>query len=124
MNEYQVKAMRTNDGKAEYRLTKMLLKRHQMDCPEDLAGIIDGCLGLSGEVGEFTDLIKKWVFHEKAIDLEHAKKELGDVCWYVTMICESFGWDLQEILDLNIRKLEKRYPEGFDPNVVRKEGDI
>jgi NTP pyrophosphatase (non-canonical NTP hydrolase) len=72
------------------------------------------------------DLVKKWIFHEHPIDEEHLKKELGDICWYIALICFCFGWDLQEILDLNIRKLEKRYPEGFDvdQSKVRKEGDI
>jgi hypothetical protein len=36
------------------------------------------------------------------------------------------GWDLNDIMDLNIRKLEKRYPEGFNLDKCnhRKEGDI
>ena len=34
--------------------------------------------------------------------------------WYVAMICESFNWTLDEIMQMNIEKLEKRYPDGFD----------
>lgn len=34
--------------------------------------------------------------------------------WYVAMICESFNWSLDEIMQMNIKKLEKRYPDGFD----------
>lgn len=126
MENYVKKAMRTYDRKSESRLTKILLKKYQIDCKWDLGGILDGCLGLAGEVGEFVDLVKKWIFHEHPIDEEHLKKELGDICWYVALICFCFGWDLQEILDLNIRKLEQRYPEGFDvdQSKVRKEGDI
>lgn len=126
MENYVKKAMRTYDRKSESRLTKILLKKYQVGSKWDLGGILDGCLGLAGEVGEFVDLVKKWIFHEHAIDEEHLKKELGDVCWYIALICFCFGWDLQEILDLNIQKLEKRYPEGFDvdQSKVRKEGDI
>ena len=72
------------------------------------------CLGLAGEVGEFNDMIKKWVFHEKELDMEHAKKEMGDVLWYVAMMCESFGWNMGEIMQMNVDKLKARYPEGFD----------
>lgn len=122
--EYQSYAMRTNDGKSTNRLRANLeivdyFKQEKSPIPEgsmDLGGILNGCLGLSGEVGEFNDLIKKWIFHEKRIDLDHAKKELGDVMWYIAMICESFAWDMDEIMQLNVDKLKARYPEGFDPD--------
>ena len=85
-----------------------------------------GCLGLAGEAGETLDMIKKWIFHEKDLDREHLKKELGDVMWYRAMICYSFGFDLDEILQMNIDKLKARYPEGFDTKRAnhRAEGDI
>ena len=43
-----------------------------------------------------------------------AMKELGDVLWYVAMICHSFGWNLNTIMQMNVDKLKARYPEGFD----------
>ena len=59
--EYQELAMRTNDGNANYRL-----RQAQVDNIEyDFDDIFNACLGLSGEVGEFNDMIKKWIFHEK-----------------------------------------------------------
>jgi hypothetical protein len=33
------------------------------------------------------------------------------------MCCDAFGWDMSEIMEINIEKLKKRYPDGFD--VVR-----
>ena len=33
--------------------------------------------------------------------------------WYLAMISNVFGWDLETILAENIEKLKKRYPEGF-----------
>jgi len=59
-------------------------------------------------------MIKKHIFHEKTLDETHAKKELGDIMWYIAMMCESFGWDMNEIAEMNIDKLKARYPEGFD----------
>lgn len=122
-NEYQKLAMRTNDGKATRRLERQIL---MVDYLYDLGGIFDAALGLSGEVGEFNDLLKKWVFHEKGLDVEHLKKELGDIMWYVAMMCHSFGWELDEILQMNVDKLKARYPEGFDIELAnnRKKGDI
>jgi NTP pyrophosphatase (non-canonical NTP hydrolase) len=88
--------------------------------------VLNGCLGLAGEAGETLDMIKKWIFHEKDLDREYLKKELGDVMWYMAMICYSFGFDLDEILQMNIDKLKARYPEGFDTERAnhRAEGDI
>lgn len=119
-NEYQNLAMRTNDGLGIERIMNMADNLEQgvedsiPDTGIDLGGIINGLFGLSGEAGELTDMIKKWIFHEKELDEDHAKKELGDVMWYAAMICESFGWSLDEIMQMNIDKLKKRYPEGFD----------
>ena len=50
----------------------------------------------------------------------------GDVLWYAAMICHSFGWDLDEVMRLNIAKLRERYPEGYDTENAnhRKEGDV
>ena len=131
--EYQKLAMRTNDRKGTERLKRpidLLERGDKPDCfnavVNDLGGIFNACLGLSGEVGELNDMIKKWIFHEKPFDEEHAKKEMGDVLWYVAMMCHSFRWDLDDILQMNIDKLKARYPDGFD--VVRannrKEGDV
>ena len=46
--------------------------------------------------------------------MEHLKKEIGDVCWYVAMLCEAMNFSLDEILQINIEKLKARYPEGFN----------
>ena len=133
-NEYQKLAMRTNDGKATDRLNDKIemiefFKDAKAGRPAekyDLGGIFNAAFGLSGEVGEFNDMLKKWVFHEKELDVVHAKKELGDIMWYVAMMCHSFGWELDEILQMNVDKFKARYPDGFDVNLAnnRKEGDI
>lgn len=129
--EYQKLAMRTNDGKATDRMIeKCNLKINEAGVFKsddiDLGGVFNACLGLSGEVGELNDMIKKWIFHEKPFDEVHAKKELGDVLWYVAMMCHSFGWDLDEIMQMNVDKLKARYPQGFSVELAnnRKAGDV
>ncbi len=128
-NDYQNKAMRTNDRKGTDRLLKVIqesdLKLNQVT-GVDVGGILNACLGLSGEVGELNDMVKKVIFHEKELDEDHLKKELGDVMWYVAMFCESMNWNLDEILQMNVDKLISRYPDGFDVNRAnnRKEGDV
>lgn len=122
-NEYQESAMRTNDRKATERLVGKAVIDNDF---KDFGGIFNACLGLSGEVGEFNDMIKKWIFHEKQLDINHAKKEAGDICWYLAMLCESFGWSLDEIMQMNVEKLKARYPDGFDIERAnhRMNGDI
>lgn len=63
---------------------------------------------------------------KRVVMLTDLKKELGDVMWYMAMICYSFGFNLDEILQMNIDKLKARYPEGFDTERAnhRAEGDI
>lgn len=68
-NEYQKLAMRTNDGLSGYRL-RLVCENTDVD----IADLLMGCLGLAGESGELLDLIKKWIFHAKPLDEEHAKK--------------------------------------------------
>lgn len=136
-NEYQESAMRTNDRKATERLLRNMLtcdmehlKWKNLIAEDknhiDFGGVFNACLGLSGEVGEFNDMIKKWIFHEKQLDIDHAKKEAGDICWYLAMLCESFGWSLDEIMQMNVDKLKARYPDGFDIERAnhRMDGDI
>lgn len=121
--EYQQLAMRTKNGKCNDRL---ITKLHLNTSKIDIGGVLNGALGLSGEVGETLDMIKKWVFHEKELDTEHLKKELGDIMWYMAKMCHSFEFDLDEILKMNIDKLRARYPEGFSVERAnnRAENDI
>ena len=123
-NEYQSHAMRTNDRKGTERLLKFIEEHKDIN----VGGLLNGYNGLFGEGGESCDMIKKWIFHEKPLDIEHFKKEIGDILWYVAMICESMNFDLDEIMQMNIDKLKARYPmnEGFTVERAnnRAEGDV
>ena len=69
-------------------------------------------LGIAGEAGDVAGCIKKTFAHDN--DQKHGIREnIGDTLWYTAMICNFFNWDLQEILEENVKKLEKRYPQGF-----------
>lgn len=129
--EYQALAMRTNDKKSTDRLLNKIndlkIGNRGEDTPEiELGGVLNAGLGLSGEVGELNDMLKKWIFHEKQLDVEHLKREISDVCWYLALMCDSFEFNLDEIMQINIDKLKARYPEGFDTYRAnhRQEGDV
>jgi hypothetical protein len=46
----------------------------------------NAALGLFGESGEIADAIKKAEFQGHVLDVEHLKKEAGDVLWYVALL--------------------------------------
>ncbi len=87
--------------------------------------ILHALHGMVGEIGELHSLHQK-VYQGHAIDEEHAKKECSDICWFIAEYCTANDWDLSEILQMNVDKLMKRYPEGFniDKSLNRAEGDI
>lgn len=69
-------------------------------------------LGVAGEAGDVASCIKKTIFHENKNVLDGARENIGDMMWYVAMICNFYGWSLDEILDENLEKLKKRYASG------------
>ena len=64
------------------------------------------------------EIVKKIIFQGKPANednLEHLKIELGDILWYVAQACLALDISLEELTDMNIKKLSKRYPAGtFD----------
>lgn len=109
INEYQQLAMRTlNPNLSEKEV------------------LINGVMGLCGESGEAIDIVKRHLAQGHELDKEHLAKELGDIAWYLAETATVLGYSLEDILQMNIDKLKKRYPEGFDieKSIHRQEGDI
>ena len=69
-------------------------------------------LGIAGEAGDVASCVKKTFAHQNNQE-QGIRENLGDTFWYAAMICNFFKWDMQEVLEENIEKLKKRYPEGF-----------
>lgn len=88
--------------------------------------LINSVMGLCGESGEAIDIVKKWLAQGHELDKEHLAKELGDIAWYLAEAATALDVPLEDILEANIDKLKKRYPEGFDceKSMKRLEGDI
>ena len=91
-------------------------------CKTSHEKIENGALGLCGEAGECADLVKKYMFQGHALDRERLAEELGDVLWYCAELAAGLGMKLSEVAQMNIRKLEKRYPYGFDADRSRNRG--
>lgn len=99
INEYQKLAMRTLNPEIEKKEL-----------------ILNASMGLCGESGEVIDLVKKHLFQGHDLDEEVLIKELGDVAWYLAEAATALNVDLSEILEKNIKKLENRFPDGFNSN--------
>ena len=69
--------------------------------------------GLASEVGEVCGIHQKYL-QGKPISLNDLKLEIGDVLWMLAELCDVYRFSLDDIAELNIAKLKKRYPDGFD----------
>lgn len=76
--------------------------------------LIECAFGLVGEAGEFVDGVKKHLFHGHSINGVSGKKELGDVAYYLATMCTLTGVSLSDVIQMNVDKLNERYPNGFE----------
>ena len=96
-NDYQRMAMRTAG-----------------DYASDFDMMLNAVYGLNGESGEVIDLLKKHEFQGHDLDRDKLIDEAGDVAWYLALLASALGVSLEEIMQKNVDKLKKRYPDGFD----------
>ncbi len=85
--------------------------------------LLHGIIGLSGEVGELMDNIKRTMFYGLRPDQNNIREECGDILWYLAQICRSQGFTFEELMDENIAKLKARYPNKFtkDDSILRRD---
>ena len=99
LNEYQERALET----------AMHGKEHK---------IIYAALGLGNEAGEVLGKIKKWLRGddgkgEMSEERKDALKgELGDVLWYVAVLANDLGLNLDDVARANVEKLKSRKERG------------
>ena len=107
------------------RLTELEIEN---DC--NVPQLLTAALGLTAEAGEFTEVVKKIFLQGKPYNEEnvfHMKRELGDICWYLAQACMALDTTFDEVIEMNVEKLQARYPGGsFDVHKSenRKEGDL
>ena len=109
-------------------LTRMNKLELEDDC--NLSQLLTAALGLGAESGEFTEVVKKIILQGKPYNEDnvfHMKRELGDICWYIAQACMALDTTFDEIIEMNVDKLKKRYPGGefnVHQSENRKEGDL
>ena len=133
LNDSLMKELSRRQGcQAEIRehdadIYQMDVLKYAPDYQHYMPNVLYAAIGMCGEAGEVSELVKKYAYHGHAIDKDHLARELGDVLWYVSYMAHLFGYPLGKIMAMNQEKLAKRYPDGkFDAERSRnrKEGDI
>ena len=108
-NEYQSKAIKFD-----------LFKNNASICGN---GFLEKVLGLVGEAGETADKFKKIIRDKNGAisdeDRTAIMKELGDVLWYISSIASYLGLSLDDVAQMNIKKLDERDKH----NSLHGEGD-
>lgn len=106
----------TSDESNEFNSMMERLKNLQENNEEiNISLLLTSSLGLSSESGEFTELCKKFLFQKKEMtsdNIYHAKRELGDIIWYWINACRALNFNPNDVIEENVKKLEKRYPGG------------
>jgi NTP pyrophosphatase (non-canonical NTP hydrolase) len=110
-----------NDYKVAVNRTAKSMHTQEID--GNTLDVLHWSLGLSGEVGELVDTVKKHVFYGQDFDMVNAQEELGDILFYLTAMCESLGLDLEYVMDNNKMKLLQRYPTGYSDESAKLRAD-
>ena len=98
------------------------LVRRLCKTPEELMKEITGdklhlqhaLMGLISEVGEIGTTIKKTCIYNAPLDKENILEEAGDLLFYLNQLLMECGFTIPAALRHNLRKLNKRYPSGYN----------
>ena len=80
---------------------------------ERTARLVHYGLGVGTESGEFQDAIKKCIAYGRVIDDVNLVEECGDLLWYIARTLKVLNFTIEDAMNMNINKLEKRFPEKF-----------
>ena len=73
-------------------------------------------LGLVGEAGEVADKVKKILRDKEGVFDKYSKDaiklELGDVLWYIAQLSSELGYELEDVANANLQKLNSRKNRG------------
>lgn len=95
-NEYQSQARRTQNKN---------LNGHERR--------LHALFGLCSEVGEIQSIYQK-AYQGHCVEKDKVVDELGDLMWFAAELADVLGVNLGDVVQRNIDKLWRRYPEGFD----------
>ena len=75
--------------------------------------LVHAVIGITGEAGELASQTQKSVYYGKELDVKNIKEELGDLLWYISLLCNTLGLSLEDVMEANQKKLSERYPDKY-----------
>lgn len=111
-NEYQRLAVRTECDQ-EKSMERMCPGEVGEDTTTDPIRLNHAVLGLAGEVGELASAVEKWIYYGQGLDATNVLEEIGDCLWYLAQACNVLEADMGDVMQSNIDKLRKRYPDKY-----------
>jgi NTP pyrophosphatase (non-canonical NTP hydrolase) len=85
--------------------------------------ILHGAIGICGEAGELMDAVKKAFIYGKKLDVINVHEEMGDILWYMAILCKATGTSFEQLMIKNIDKLKARYPEKYTDSLASERLD-
>lgn len=85
--------------------------------------LLHAAIGISGEAGELLDAVKKTWVYGKRLDSVNIIEELGDIMFYVQMAALNQNISLANVIELNMVKLQLRYPDGYTDQAALARAD-
>ena len=107
LNEYQSRANLTDQRPATEE--------------DDQMALVFPLMGIASEVGSLITQYKKHVRDGDAHPLfsQRIKEELGDVLWYVANLAGKLNLELDDIAELNLRRIAERWPTEDEDQPAR-----
>jgi len=87
----------------------------------DPVRVLHGCIGIATESGELLSSVEKRIYYGQPFDYPNFREEIGDVLWYVALLCNALEIPMEHAMQCNIKKLQKRYPDKFDTELSVEE---
>lgn len=111
----------------DIELYQTLARRSALEVDADAvranATLIYHTIGLAGETGEFADKVKKMIRDSHGVIDDATKqsmvKELGDILWYMSAVCDALGMSMDDVARVNLAKTDSRVTRG----VINGTGD-
>lgn len=124
-NDYQRSALRTmaDQNLIRERNYAGIDKKGDMQIisTRALTQLDNAARGMAGDVGEVNGCVQKCLEYGQQLDLVNLKEELGDVLWRIVQACDAVGFTLEEVMEANIAKLAKRYPDKYTDFLAAEE---
>lgn len=94
--------------------------------------VLHAAVGCGTEAGELLTTAKKmWIYNQSYLTVqkdgqtnaENLVEEAGDLLFYIQMLCNQLGTNMETLMIANMEKLNKRYPTGYSDAAAAARAD-